>query len=265
MKITQIYNKRHEMLKLAALEDLKNPAIYTNHFDIHQVPIGRDNKEVLNIIIQEFSSILKLNEMKRQSEIIPFLRQINMRLSEYEWSADIWNTKVIGFLTKYDPSYFPKEYVYQRVSNLLKAVNDLADFKIRQIRVSTEVLGSRITIQVYAIEVKREDHHKAHKQFLKHLESPEEYISFRTQEINEKAFKNAVAVVAQLQSDTRAIVIENVSEDAYFILDSQIQNIDKTLGYFHLPTKQSVRIVVLATKTIKLRNSTKKQEHKQNE
>jgi hypothetical protein len=242
--IMTIYNKRHEILRAPALDDLKNIEIYKNHFDCHQVVYGKNQDQVLYTIIQDFTSQLKIHEIKNQRNLIPFLKQHNLRITDHEWTSDIWNTRLIGFLPAYAPTYFPKEYVYQRMIEITKGNSTVPEFRLKHIRLSNEVLGRHFTVNVYAIEVKNTDYIKANKVFLQSAESADEYVSFRTQKVNEKAFKNAIALVAQIQDDSRSIVIENVSEEAFFIYDSQLKQQSEFIGYYHLPQKSKIYIVV---------------------
>jgi hypothetical protein len=99
-------------------------------------------------------------------------------------------------------------------------------------------------VPVYAIEVRNEEYVKANKLFLQSASSVDEYVSFRTQRINQKAFQNAVALVAQIQKDSRLIVIENVSEDSFFVYDTELQQLTDIVGYYHVPRKFKVHIVV---------------------
>jgi len=242
--VSVIYNKRHEILRYSALEDLKNVDIYKNHFDLHQVTYGKNQEFRIAIVIQDFDSKLKTHEMKRQLNLIPFLKQNKLRIIDHEWDSATWNTRLIGFLPVYSPTHFPKEYVYQRMISLVKHVKEIPDFRVRHIWMSDEVLGKRFSVQVYAIEVKNTDFNQANKIFLQSAESVDEYISFRTKSKNEKAFKNAIALVAQIQNDSRIIIIENVSEEAFFVYDAQLQKLSDTVGYYHLPKKARVHIVV---------------------
>jgi hypothetical protein len=243
-QVQSLYNKRHEVLKPPALEDLNNQDIYFNHFQIFQVVIGKNQDEVLNTIIQEYKSTLSLYELKRQTDLIPYLNQKKIKINEHEWTPEVWNTQVVGFIPKYTPSYFPKEYVHGKTLEFLKSHVSMPEFKIRKVRVSKIVLKQRITVQVYAIEVKREVSFAADKVLLTAAETAEDYVSFRTQYVNEKAFEHAVALTAQIQNDTRAIVINNVSEEAFFILDSQVQQVSEAVGYYHSRMSSSIRIIV---------------------
>jgi hypothetical protein len=118
--IQTIYNKRHESLKSSAVTNLTNSAIYSNHFDIHQVKHGKSNDKVLNIVVQEYTSHFKLNDIKQQMDLINFFKDHEMKIADHEWKPEDWNTSVIGFLPQYSPSYFTKTYVSQRMTELLE-------------------------------------------------------------------------------------------------------------------------------------------------
>jgi hypothetical protein len=242
--IQNIYNKRHESLKSSAVADLTNVAIYRNHFDLHQVKLGKTDDKVLNIIVQEYTSNFKLNDIKRQMDLINFLKNHNMKMVDHEWKPEDWNTSVIGFVPQFSPSYFTKSYVTQKMTELLKATVEAPEFRVKPIRIASEVLGKRLVLQVYAIEVRRNDFFHANKLFNATAISPEVYVSFRLQRVNRKAFNHAVALAAQIQNDSRMIIIENVTSESFFIFDSQIQSISDLIGYYHENIKQTIRIVV---------------------
>lgn len=242
--IDSIFNKRHETLKSSAIVDLHNKDIYKNHFDLHQVSISKKEEEVLNIVIQDFTSKFKLNEIKRQTNLVPFLKEHKIKIVEHDWRSEDWNTGIIGFTPQYAPTSFPKETVYQKMLELVKTAKEVPEFRIRPIWITQEVLGKRLSIQVYSIEVRRNDIYKANQVFNKLALTPEDYVSFRLQKVNEKAFKSAVALAAQIQQDSRTIIINNVAEEAFFILDTQLQSIADVIGYFHDVFKQAIRIIV---------------------
>jgi hypothetical protein len=242
--IQTIYNKRHESLKSSAVSDLANPAIYGNHFDIHQVKHGKSEDKVLNIVVQEYTSHFKLNDIKRQMDLINFLKDNAMKIADHEWRTEDWNTSVIGFLPQYSPSYFAKTYVSQRMTELLKPTLAAPEFRVKPIRIAHEVLGKRLVLQVYAIEVRRDDFFQANKLFTAKATSPEDFVSFRLQRVNPKAYNHAVALAAQIQNNSRMIIIENVIEESFFIFDSQIQSLTEMIGYYHDTNKQTIKIIV---------------------
>lgn len=242
--IQTIYNKRHESLKVSAIANLTNDAIYSNHFDLHQVKLGKSEDKVLNIVIQGYTSHFKLNDIKRQMDLVNFLKEHEMKIAEHEWKPEDWNTSVIGFLPQYSPSYFNKAYVSQRMTDLLKPTLDAPEFRVKPIRIANEVLGKRLVLQVYAIEVRRDDFFRANKLFNSKTTSPEEFVSFRLQKVNQKAYNHAVALAAQIQNDSRMIIIDNVTEESFFIFDSQIQSLPEMIGYYHDNNKQTIRIIV---------------------
>jgi hypothetical protein len=63
--------------------------------------------------------------------------------------------------------------------------------------------------------------------------SPEDFVSFCLQRANPKAFNHVVALAAQIQNDSCMIIIENVTEESFFIFDSQIQSLPELIGYYH--------------------------------
>jgi hypothetical protein len=104
------------------------------------------------------------------------------------------------------------------------------------------VLGECLVL--YVIEVCREDVYRANKIFTSLADSPEEYVSFRLQRVNNKAFKHAITLAAQIQNDSRMIIVENVTEESYFIFKSQIQSVSDVISFYHDNIKQVIRIIV---------------------
>jgi hypothetical protein len=219
--IQAIYNKRQESLKPSAVADLANPTIYSNHFDIHQVKHRKSKDKVLNIVVQEYTSHFKLNDIKRQMDLINFLKDHEMKVADHKWRTEEWNTSVIRFFPQYSPSYFTKTYVSQRMTELLKPTPAAPEFQVKPIQIANEVLGKRLVLQVYAIEVRRDNFFQANKLFTAKATSPEDFVSFRLQNINPEAYNHAVALAAQIQNDSRMIIIKNVTKESFFIFDSQ--------------------------------------------
>jgi uncharacterized membrane protein YkoI len=197
----------------------------------------------LNIVIQEYDSMFKLDEIKRQTDLIKILQDQKIKVMDHEWKQEDWNTSIIGIIPQYAPTYFSKEYVYHKMLELGKK-SSFPEFKIRQIRIANEVLGKRMLIQVYAIEVRRNDFYQANKSFLASIQSPEEYVTLRMQKVNPKAWKSALALTAQIQNDSRMIMVNNVTPESFFILETQLQSLSDVTGFYYDSNKQVIKIVV---------------------
>jgi hypothetical protein len=67
--------------------------------------------------------------------------------------------------------------------------------------------------------------------------------------INIEAYQTAIALVAQHQHDLRTIVINNISEEAFFVLEGEVH---------HLKEKKSMRILTYEEDFVELRHKIKK-------
>jgi hypothetical protein len=73
---------------------------------------------------------------------------------------------------------------------------------------------------------------------------PEEYVSLCLQRVNNKAFKNAIALAAQIQSTSHMIIVKNLTRELYFILESQLQSLSDVIGYYHDSDTKVIKITV---------------------
>jgi hypothetical protein len=85
----------------------------------------------------------------------------------------------------------------------------------------------------------------------------EEYIAFRMQHVNQKAFNNAIAATAQFHSTLKTIVINQVSEESYFVLKNQVGAVNNFLGVYHLIHKESMHLIVTEDDFIQTRKEVK--------
>jgi hypothetical protein len=195
-------------------------------------------------VIQEYDSVFKLEEIKRQLDLIKFLQDKSIKVTGHEWKPEDWNTSIIGIIPQYAPSYFSKEYVYHKMLELGKQATILPDFKVRQIRIADELLGRRVVLQVYAIEVHRNDFYQANKAFFESTQSPEEYVTLRIQRVNKKAWKSALALITQIQNNSCMIMVNNITAESFFILETQLQSVSDVIGFYHDNNKQVIKIIV---------------------
>jgi hypothetical protein len=116
------------------------------------------------IVIQDLESNLQLHELKRQLQLIPFLKSNNIQITNHEWDNDTWNTQTIGFLPVYLPKHCTKEYVYDCMIGKLNSADTL-DFRIKHMWLVQEVMAKKIRVPVYAIEICNNEYVKANKLF----------------------------------------------------------------------------------------------------
>jgi hypothetical protein len=195
-------------------------------------------------VIQEYDSIFKLEEIKRQLDLIKFLQDKSIKVTDHEWKPEDWNTSIIGIIPQYAPTYFSKEYVYHKMLELGKQATFFPDFKVCQIRIADKLLGRHVVLQVYAIEVCRNDFYQANKAFIESTQSPEEYVTLRMQRVNQKVWKLALALTAQIQNNSRMIMVNNVTAESFFILKTQLQSVSDVIGFYHDNNKQVIKTIV---------------------
>ena len=255
--VTAIFNKRHENLKIGAIESLSNEQIYQNHFDMHSVIIGKNKNEKLITVIQEIQTTSTIPQIKRNPEVFKYLREQKIQIHEHEWKTEDWNIKTVGFLPKFSPLHHPKELASKALNMTLRQVSTMPSFRLRKVTLNATVFQTTLKVQVYAIEVQAQHASRANRVLMEHIKHPEEYVSFRMQYINKQAFEKAIAYTAQFHDDLRTIVIKQVSEDAFFILENQTGPLDPLLGVYHLPSNNSMRIIVAVDDFITIRNEIK--------
>ena len=256
-----IMNKRHENLKVAAVMALKTFDIYKNHFEIHKVESRKQNGEHQVTVIQTIQTHLTLSNIKKQNGVLEFLKTNGIHVSLHEWTAATWDVKTIGFLTKFSPSHHPKELATISFNTTLKKDNKGPQFRLRYTFVQSVINEKTVRVPVYAVEVKSEDAKTAEQHILKAISTPDAFISFRMRSINSKAYQHAVALVAQHQHELRTIVLNNVAEEAYFVLEEHAKQIDKVLTVHHIKEKKSMRIVTYRDDFKELRKEIRKELH----
>ena len=253
-----IVNKRHETLKDAAVMALTSEDTYNNHFDIHFKNYPRQDEVKQAIIIQTIQTTLSLAQIKKQPGVIAFLSANKIQLSFHEWTTSTWEVNTIGFLSNFSPRHHPKEMALKTLTNKFRSTKQMPQFRIKQEQVQTEINNQTVKIQVYAIEVQSKDKHLANKLLLQHAEDPNEYVSYKMRYVSPKAFNNAIALVAQHQNDLRTVVINNVTESAYFVLEEEAKKVQHVITVHHLKDKQSMRLTTYQKEFLTVRQETNK-------
>jgi hypothetical protein len=113
--------------------------------------------------------------------------------------------------------------------------------------ISSTINNMTIRVPVYAIKVQ--------SKFVKNADT---YISFRMKAMNPKAYKHAVALVAQHQNNLRTVVINNVSEDAFFVMENYAKQIENVLTVHHLIDKKSMRLVTYKDDVMEVRRQVRR-------
>jgi hypothetical protein len=93
------------------------------------------------------------------------------------------------------PSHYPKELALLTITTKFAFLKQMPHFRLRQVTIRSTICNKRVSIKVCAIETLNKDARAAEKLFLKHAEDTDEFIAFKMQNINQKAFNNAIALV----------------------------------------------------------------------
>ena len=238
-----IYNKRHEIIKESVLPSLEDTIFYDNHFEMHSINIPNQDTSLFTFI-QEVRSIYTYEELKRHPEIFTYLREQKVQMYQHDWLPNDWNVRAVGFMPKLSPSHHSKEIVQKLLNENLKSINEMPLYRVRTMFLNTKINNTRLRVRVYAIEVKSTDYNLANKLLMKHFSYPEEYIPFRLRGKSEEAYNNSIAKAAQFQDELRSITIQNVSPEAFFILDNELEQLAMINVHFHTPELNTIRIVV---------------------
>ena len=252
-----ICNKNHEILKPATVTMMANESNYAANFDLHYTTRQKQEDMKQVVIIQTIKTTSTIAYIKKQPGILPFLKANNIQVSAHEWISTIWDVTTIGFFSKYSPQHHPKDMATFHVNTQLAHIKKLPHFRLRQVAVQSSFKGRRLRIQVYAVEVAAKDARQAESLILKHMDGPEDFISFRLRNVNPKAFNNAVAIIAQHQNDLRTVVVNNVSSEAFFVLEGEARQLENVITVHHYMGKQSMRITTYQSEFQKVRKAIK--------
>jgi hypothetical protein len=245
-----LLNKRNETLKTPAIMALQNSEVYQNHFDAHKEDTP-DSYQVT--VIQAVQMTMSVSTLKRVPGFMEILQSNNAYITPHEWLSDIWEVRTIGFLTQYSPNHYPKEATTKDLNALFKNNTAMPQYRLKCTVISSLINQTPVRVSVYAIEVQVRDIREAEKIMLKASQNPDYYISFRLKKMNPTAFRHAVAIVAQHQNDLRTIVINNVSEEAFFVLENKALQVEKIQTVHHLINKNSVCLVAYAEDILEVR------------
>jgi hypothetical protein len=222
-----VYNKRHTILRASAIVALGNTQMHQNHFDINSIQNGRKKDLVLYTIVQELQTQHSVETLKKQPGALNFLKTQKIKIYHHEWKPEEWNICSAGFLPT--SLHCPKEMVVKSLNTRSKTTKNMHELCICKITVFTHIYN---TLSLF------------NELMMKNVNHPKEYIPFQMQRANTEAYSKAIVYTAQFQHDLRAIVINNVSEEAHFVLEHQAMLVPNILHVYHLPKKASIRIVV---------------------
>ena len=115
-------------------------------------------------------------------------------------------------------------------------------FRMKEINVTTKTPTGKISVKVYGIEVKTYDA-KRGSEAIRQMAQPTDFVLFQMKKVNEKAFNNAVRFASKLKSNTQVIMMNNVTEGAFFKLEEQIKAEVGHEMVYHLPDYEKVKIL----------------------
>jgi hypothetical protein len=255
----KIYNKRNELLKPVAISALYEESVYKNHFDGHSSDKKiKGMQQKLTTVIQRVHSSFTLNQIKKMTGMMDFLRTNNIRIVEHQWSQDDWDTRMIGFFPSSAPDHHTKDEITKNINERMKKWSvPMPKYRISVVPLHATIKGLRIRVFVFGIEVRSKDVRSAYTALADNISQPDDFIPFRMRQVNEEAFNNGVAMVAEYQQDLRTIVIDNVTTDAYFVMENKARQMEKVITTRHISFKQSMRITVHSKDFSKIREEIK--------
>ena len=243
----KIMNKRSETLKPTVLPALNNKEVYANHFDMHyQYRGAKDSRRITVHVIQKFQGIQNEYEIKKVNKVMDFLKDNNIQVKTHLWKSEEWSTVVLGFFTKIFPRYTPQDQAVKMAQKMFNIQNkkksQMPLFRMKEINVTTKTPTGKISVKVYGIEVKTYDA-KRGSEAIRQMAQPTDFVLFQMKKVNEKAFNNAVRFASKLKSNTQVIMMNNVTEGAFFKLEERIKAEVGHEMVYHLPDYEKVKIL----------------------
>jgi hypothetical protein len=149
-----------------------------------------------------------------------FLQHHSIQLTKHEWLEEDWDTKTIGFFTQVFPSGMTNEYATKVVSksfNHALSRHLVPHFRIQSIPMRVTDSKTVCNTRVFGLEVKSQDV-RSMMQAIKLTIPPGEFIFFHLRSVDESAYNTAIKYVTVKNSNTWTIVVNYVSEGAFFKL-----------------------------------------------
>jgi hypothetical protein len=171
-----------------------DPEKYKNNFNINVSKRDKHQETKQALIIQTMQSNSTLSFIKKQPGITEFLKENKIQILIHEWTQTIQDVNVIGLLTKFSPSHYPKDFVLATMNSRSNKQN-MTQFRIKQTSIIGEINNQKTRIQVYVVEVQNKDTRLAEKLLMKHDEDPVKFVWFQMRKINNEAFLTTIALV----------------------------------------------------------------------
>jgi hypothetical protein len=243
----KVINKRGEILKESAIPALADEKIYANHYTVNSKTTGpQNNQKDIVIVIHRLRGISTVATLKKDTKIMEYLRNHNVRITTHDWKEDEWDFKTLGFLTTVYPTAMSNEYVTKVISKQLKLPvkkQKVPHFRIKSIPIQSTANDNRLKTKVFGIEVRSKDA-KEMEAVLKDNLSPGTFVPFRMRSINEVAYNKAIRYVAGKNENTWTILMKYMSEGAFFKLEQRIKHTLTTEHMIYDPMRKTLRILV---------------------
>jgi hypothetical protein len=231
------------MLKEIAIASLDDEEMYNNHFDLHSINL-RNKETKLYTVIQELKHFQSLDELKRVSGVLDYLKEEKLQLYNHDWEPHEWNIRAVGFMPQLPPSHYTKDMVTAVVDTNIATIDHMPKIRIRTMMLNALIRNTLIKVRVHALEVQANDYEKANKLLLRHIQYPAEYVPFKTRGVNETAFFTSIAMAAQFQEDLHIIAIKRVSKESYFILENEVKQMEFVKGHHHNEKTGVMKLIV---------------------
>jgi len=169
-------------------------------------------------IIHHLQGVSSVKAFKKNTKVMDFLRNNRIIMTRHEWKEDEWDLKFIGFFTNIYPATMISEYATKVVSNMLENPvqnQSIPDFRIKPIPVRIKNKGEVVGTSAFGLEVKSGDV-KEMTALIKENSSPGTFMPFQMKQINGEAYNKAVEYVASRNTNIWTIVVQYMSEGAFF-------------------------------------------------
>jgi hypothetical protein len=227
--------------------DLTNETFHRNHFNLKYKFTGdRADRLQKIVVIHRIRGITSKRNLKKDRKVMDFLRQHSIQLTNHEWTEDDWDTKVIGFFTQVFPSCMNAEYATKIVNKSLGNSNKRLKvplFRLQSIPVKGVENQSHYKTRVFGLEVKSQEV-KNMMEVIKSSISPGDFVPFNLRRTNEPAYHKALKYVTSKNENTWKILINYVTEGAFFKIEGALKELLKIQHIIHNPINHTMTVLV---------------------
>ena len=253
-------NQRGQVLKASVFPALTEEAVYNNHFNLHVAKKRTSDgpKEKITII-HRFRGISNIGILKKNTKVMEFLRTNRITISKHEWQEEEWDLKVVGFFTNIYPATMTSEYGTKIISNSLKTPvhkQKLPNFRIKSIPVRIKTKGGTVATSAFGLEVRSSDVKELNTVIKENLK-PGVFVPFQMKQVNEGAYNKAVEYVASRNTNIWTIVLQYMSEGAFFKLEENLKSLPSVEHVIYDPVGKKARVLVPKTSFHSLRETIK--------